>query len=164
MAAPLARNSNWRGRFLRYAPVLFWIGIILYLSSGAGAMSETSRFVRPVLEFLFPSADAATLQLYHGYIRKSAHVAVYFVLGLLAARAFVTSQIEWLCRWWPAAVLALVITIAAVDEFQQSFNETRTGAAGDVLLDTAGGILAILVFVILRLMWARFRRPARPRR
>ncbi len=159
-----AKQSNWRGRLIRYAPILFWIGVIFYLSSGAGAITETSRFIRPLLEFFFPAADAATLQLYHGYIRKSAHVAVYFVLGLLAARAFASSQIERLRLWWPAAVLALVIAIAAGDEFQQSFNEERTGAAGDVLLDTVGGLLSVLVFVVVRSVWTRSRRPSRLRR
>ncbi|MBA2379250.1 MAG: VanZ family protein [Blastocatellia bacterium] len=154
-------HPNRRRRLSRYAPVLFWIGVIFYLSGGGGSFNETSRYVRPLLEFLFPTADVETLQLYHGYIRKLAHVAVYAVLGILAARAFTTSQMHTLRTRWPIAVLALVIAIALIDEFQQSFNDARTGAVGDVALDTLGGILAVAAFIILRKLWRRIR-PARP--
>ncbi len=155
-------QPNWRGRLSRYAPVLFWIGVIFYLSGGGGSFSETSRYIRPLLEFLFPTADAETLQLYHGYIRKLAHVAVYAVLGLLAARAFASSDKDTLRLRWPIAVIALVIAIALIDEFQQSFNNARTGALGDIALDTLGGLLAIAAFIILRKLWRKFRPAPHP--
>ena len=62
-----------RALLLQYAPVVFWIAVIFFLSSDQGSMSQTSRFIRPLLEFLFPAAPEETLLIYHGYIRKAAH-------------------------------------------------------------------------------------------
>ncbi len=127
-------------------------------------MSETSRYIRPILEFLFPSADAQTIKIYHGFVRKFAHVAVYFVLGLLSAHAFASSRMAWLSIWWPIAVLAIVAVTAAADEVQQSFNSSRTGAVGDVILDIIGGLISILAFLLLRRVWKGVMRFFRLRR
>ena len=106
-------------------------------------MNETSRFIRPLLEFLFPSADPDTLALYHGLIRKAAHVFEYAVLGILAVRAFRKTQHR--------VVLAsvLVVLIAFIDELNQSFNPSRTSTPWDVLLDVFGGLLGIGAYVLL---------------
>src|SRR5476649_2289235 len=80
--------TDWRGRIIRYAPFILWIGVIFFLSSGFGSMEHTSLFVRPILEFFFPSASEETLVIYHGYIRKFAHFAEYSMLAFLAFRTF----------------------------------------------------------------------------
>lgn len=143
-------TSNRHGRFLRYVPLLLWIGLILFASTSQASMSSTSRFVRPVLEFLFPNASEATLVIYHGYIRKTAHFVEYAVLALLAARAFRFSGRELLRRYWPALAPALVLLVAVADEFNQSLNPARTGSVYDVLIDLAGGVFmtAVVYFVV----------------
>ena len=45
--------QKWREAVTVYAPLFLWIGVIFYFSSGQGSMAETSRFIRPLLEFLF---------------------------------------------------------------------------------------------------------------
>lgn len=141
---------------MRYAPFFLWIAVIFFLSSGAGSMSETSRFIRPLLVFLFPDASPETLRLYHGYVRKFAHFFEYAVLAAVASRAFWTSSKALLSRYWYLAAFLLVAAVACVDEFSQSFNSARTGAAADVLLDIFGG-----VFMIGLLMLIKGRRPLR---
>jgi len=138
-------SKKRRDRIFRYAPLLIWIGVIFYLSSGQGSISETSRIIRPILEFLFPNAPEATLLTYHGYIRKFAHLAEYAVLGLLAALAFVTSSKIKIRNYWLLPALGLVLMTASLDEINQSFNTARTGSGWDVLLDMTGGITAILI-------------------
>jgi VanZ family protein len=134
-------KNHGRGRFWRYAPLICWIVVVFIFSSGTGSMSTTSRFIRPLLEFLFPTYSEPELVVIHAYIRKCAHFILYFVLGFLAARAFKFSLT--LRRVWFAISLFLVVFIAAVDETNQSFNAARTGAVTDVLLDTFGGATAI---------------------
>ena len=141
-------KSSWRGRFFRYAPFLLVVGLILFASTTQGSMSETSRFVRPFLEFLFPQAPENTLRLYHAYIRKSAHLIEYAVLAFFAARAFWGSSIRPLKHLWALFAFASVIGVASVDEINQSLNPARTGSFKDVLLDAAGGLLMILVLII----------------
>ncbi len=146
-------SLEWLGRLVRYAPVLFWIGVIFYLSSGAGAMSETSRFVRPVLEFLFPSADAETIKAYHGYVRKFAHFAEYAMLAYFAARALLGSRIDLLRCNWTVFALGLVLLIASIDEIGQSFDPSRTGSLYDVMIDMAGGASMVLFIWLSKGYW-----------
>lgn len=148
MVQHLSENSTGRGRFFRYAPLILWIGIIFYLSSSGASMSNTSRFIRPLLEFLFPNTLEATLTIYHGYIRKLAHPTVYAVLAFLAARSYFTSSIQIIRKNWFIISLITVFTVASLDELNQSFNPLRTGTFYDVLLDSAGGLIMLLVFMI----------------
>ncbi len=134
---------------IAYAPLILWIGVIFYLSSDRGAMTETSRFIRPILLFLFPNASESTLLIYHGYVRKFAHLAEYAVLGFLAARAFYNLAPVRVRKYWFAFALGLTVLVASLDEINQSLNPARTGSGWDVLLDVAGGIFALFVFWII---------------
>lgn len=109
-------------------------------------MSETSRFIRPLLEFLFPDASEETLRIYHGWIRKFAHLFEYAVLAFLAVRAFSNSVMTVLREHAYLAALALVLLIAAADETIQSFDPSRTGSVADVAIDLAGGLAVIVMF------------------
>ena len=139
-------NEQWRGYLWYYAPLIFWIIVIFVASSNTGSMSNTSRIIRPILEFLFPAADEAFLQTLHGYIRKGAHLSFYAILGFLAARAFTSPLAEKLRKIWFAWALILVVVVASIDETNQSFLSSRTGSPYDVLLDVFGGFAALLLF------------------
>ena len=119
--------------------------MIFFLSSGQGASTQTSRIIRPLLEFLFPDAPFETIAFYHGIIRKLAHFTEYAVLGFLACRALWASALR--CHWLIISAV-LVLAIAVIDETNQSFNPERTGSPVDVLIDLSGGLAAILVFCL----------------
>jgi len=142
----LSENQSGLRRYdhvWRFVPHVLWIGVIFLLSRGQGSFSETSRIIRPLLEFFFPTASLETITFYHGIIRKIAHLTEYAVLGFLAMRAFAAGR----------AVLTssvILIGVATIDEINQSFNPARTGAVMDVLIDLAGGAAAILVIRLLR--------------
>jgi len=140
-------QNKWRGRIIRYAPLILWIAVIFIASSTQGAMSNTSRFIRPFLEWLFPNTPEEILIIYHGYIRKSAHFIEYAVLAFWASIAFWNSSKEFLRKFWYVAAFILVIAVASIDEFNQSFNTARTGTFYDVLLDASGGIFMILIML-----------------
>lgn len=148
------QNNRWRGRIIRYAPLILWIGLIMFLSSGQASMSNTSRFVRPLLEFLFPDSPEEILIVYHGYIRKLAHVGEYAILAFWAARAFVSSNQNFLRRLWFVFAFVLVFVVASIDETNQSFLASRTGSIYDVMLDVSGGLAMILIFYL----WAKYRK------
>lgn len=151
----LTKNSIWRGRISRYAPLFLWIGIVLFASTGNASMSQTSRFVRPLLEFLFPNAPEETLVFYHGYIRKSAHFIEYAILAFWASRAFANSLKPYLQKYWFLVSFLVVFAVASIDETNQSFNQARTGSPYDVLLDCAGGATMILFFYLIRKLIAK---------
>lgn len=107
-------------------------------------MSQTSRFIRPLLEFLFPTAPAETLQIYHGFIRKAAHFTEYAVLAFLTLRALSERSIR---DAGPVAfiwTLGIAAAIAILDELNQSFEASRSGSVWDILLDIAGAVAMIL--------------------
>ena len=134
----------WRERFIAYAPLLFWIGVIFFLSSSAGSFGETSRFIGPILRFLFPDAPPDTISYYHGIIRKLAHVTVYAILAILIVRSIKLQRrsASWLANF--GLTLGIVILVGTLDETNQSFLTTRTGSPWDVLLDLLGGCLGML--------------------
>ena len=143
-------SNTWRGRIIRYAPLILWLAVIFINSSTVGATNNTSRIIRPLLEWLFSSADAATIDIYHGYIRKLAHFTEYGVLGFLAARAFWYSSQKVLRRFWFVWAFLFVAFVASVDEYNQSFNALRTGSVYDALIDVAGGLFAVALFYIFK--------------
>ena len=146
-------SSIWRGRILRYAPLVLWIGVILFLSSNQGSMAETSRFIRPIIEFFFPSAAPDTFLIVHALIRKAAHFVEYAILAVFAARAFCGSPTGPLSRYWHAFSILLVLIVAAIDEINQSIIISRTGSGWDVLLDLSGGLAAVCILWIAKNRW-----------
>lgn len=141
-------NQNRRVYLWYYAPLIYWIIVVFIASSNTGSMSNTSRIIRPILEFLFPAADETFLLVVHGYIRKTAHLTFYAILGFLAARAFTRLLSEHRRKFWVLISFLLVVLVASLDETNQSFLASRTGSPYDVLLDTIGGLSAILVFCL----------------
>lgn len=137
-------NKLKRRRWLTaYTPLFIWIVVILALGSGVGAVNETSRIIRPLLEFLFPDALPNTLAVYHGYIRKFAHFAEYAVLAFLAYRAFKPRR--------PFLFSFLLVAVVAIaDETNQSFINTRTASPYDVLLDISGCVAVLFAIWLVR--------------
>ena len=142
---------NWRASIFAYAPLVLWIGVIFFLSSDQGSMVQTSRFIGPLLHFLFSAASEETIQLYHAYIRKAAHVTEYAVLAAIAFRTLKLSGFIAGTIYRYLLPVGLVMLIASIDEFNQSFEPSRTSSPYDVLLDIAGGIIG------LALVWLSFR-------
>ncbi|MBL8181022.1 MAG: VanZ family protein [Blastocatellia bacterium] len=128
---------KWRVWLWSYAPLFVWIAVIFLLSSDSGSMSNTSRFVRPILVFLFPTADETTLLFYHGIVRKLAHFTEYAILGALAIRALERFKYRYILA------VSIVIAVAFADEIGQSFRPSRTASIIDVGIDIAGGLVMI---------------------
>ena len=109
--------------------------------------------MRPLLLWLVPDISEASLLIVHGFIRKLAHFVFYFIFGIFAARANVFTFSGSLQKIWFPAAFSLVLLTAVLDETNQSLLVSRTSSIYDVLLDAAGGLTAItvwLVFVSMR--------------
>jgi VanZ family protein len=148
-------NENFQkfklsGRFFRYAPLILWIGVILFVSTSFGAMSNTSRVIRPLLYFLFPLASEETITIYHGFIRKLAHLTEYSILAFWASRAFWSSTKILLQKYWYLFSFLTVLLIASIDEYNQSFDSLRTGTIYDVLLDALGSAMMISILFVYK--------------
>jgi len=86
---------------------------------------------------------------------KSAHIAGYLLMGILAVRAVhgglparITAR---------GAVLALLITVGygAFDEFHQWFVPGRSADVFDLLADASGGVIALIGCWAWGILWLR---------
>ena len=144
-----------------WLPVLLWMGLIFALSTRLGTAANTSRFIEPLLRWLVPDIDRATMDVIHGLVRKGAHMTEYAILALLTLRAV---RISWRDRprngFYATAGIALAIAAAyaATDEFHQCFVPGRTPSLGDVLIDSGGAAAGLAVAALIR----RFQLVRRP--
>ena len=138
--------------FIKYwLPVTFWMGVIFLMSTGTFSSEHTSRFIVPVLHFLFPWLSQQDVDMIHGMTRKAVHITEYFILGLLLFRAFRgKSPQAWRLRWAIYAVIGVVL-YAVSDEFHQSFVAMRTASLVDVGIDSTGGILSQIAVMLRHL-------------
>lgn len=138
---------------LRYwAVVAVWMALISYFSTDAFSAANTNRYLDPFLRWLFTGIDNAELRAAHTVVRKTAHFAEFFVLGLLVVWAQRAGRpIGWRARWAVNALL-VVAAWAALDEIHQAFNRNRTGAFADTGIDViGGGVGQLLLYVRYRL-------------
>ncbi len=114
-----------------WLPVFLWAGLIFYLSSV------------PNLESGF-EADF--------FLRKAAHIFEYAVLAILLfnafSRSFEKKQKQPSFKTVVFYVFLISFLYAVSDEFHQTFVFGRSGNIKDVLIDSVGIILGIIVFLV----------------
>jgi VanZ family protein len=76
------------------------------------------------------------------FIRKAAHFFVYFILGILIYRLLHFLGIR---KFIISFSLLSVVVYAASDEIHQYFTPNRTALVEDVILDSVGGLIGILL-------------------
>jgi VanZ family protein len=143
------QTSQKRHAFLlSYAPLFLWMGIIFFFSSPEASSEQTSRIIGPLLHFFFPAISTESETLVHAVVRKCAHFTEYAVLAYLACRAFSASAAFFVKQRRFLFALILVVAIASLDEFNQSFEPSRTSSVWDVLLDVFGGTVMLLIVIL----------------
>jgi VanZ family protein len=135
---------------------ILWLIVIAIESTTYLSAHNTSRFLYPLLHFLF-SLNHARFEVWHHYIRKSGHVVGYAMLSILLFRAWrdtlpVPGKQNWTLRWSSIAVLGTLL-VASLDEWHQIYLPSRTGRWQDVVLDTCAGIGAQVLLYLSRSWW-----------
>jgi VanZ family protein len=159
----------WKLRLLSkyWLPVLVWMWLIFTASGDRASFPRSSRIIGPFVHWLFPRLSEHGVHNAVVFVRKCAHLSEYAVLAWLLWRALrkpVRKDIRpW--RWSQALWAALgVMLYAATDEFHQSFVPSRQASVADVLLDTSGGVLGLLLlYAICWMRQKRFHRAFNPR-
>jgi VanZ family protein len=139
--------SDGSMKFLRYwLPLLVWLGVIFFGSTDLMSAEHTSRFIVPFLRWLKPDISIETLASIHFVIRKCAHLSEYAILALLLLRASIwvinfkcSMPTLYVCVWGTCFLVAIT------DEFHQTFIVSRGASAEDVLIDSIGAMLGLLV-------------------
>ncbi len=105
-------------------PVLAWMAVIFALSTHAGSATHTDSFFNALLARFFPHLwrrlTLPEIDALHYYVRKTAHVTEYAILGVLMLRAF-RALYGALTRRLTLTAWAVCAFYAATDEFHQIF-------------------------------------------
>ena len=149
--ANLRSKISWRGRLIRYGPLIVW-ALLIFVGSGNLLSAEHTSILLPIIKWLFPSASPNALAWVHFLVRKAGHLTEYAILATLAARAFRNSSHQFLQLHWFKLSLLLAVIYALSDEFHQSFVPSRTASIYDSLIDSVGALIA------LSIIWFRHRR------
>lgn len=146
----MSSGGGLRTTLWRWGPPILWMGLISLGSTDGLSADQTSRFIGPLLRWLFPAAAPDTLGLLHEAIRKLGHVAEFAILGLLWYRGLV-----WGARGRKTgmafAAFALSVLFAVVDEGHQGFHPTREASVLDVGWDSLGALCGVAAGYLL---WA----------
>ena len=132
-------------RFLRSIfPLLLWMILMFYASTDFGSSAHTRPIIDRVVYALAGNASPLVRERINYDLRKCAHVTEYAILALLVSRAFAQSSRGFRHRF---VVLPLLfgIAFAASDEFHQSFVPSRTGVAADIVFDSFGVVIGVLL-------------------
>ena len=138
-------------RLSYWVPAICIALMISGFSTDAFSSDNTSRILIPLLHWLFPFASQHTLALLHTGIRKSAHLTEFGMLSYAVLWGIRAGRPGWRFQW---ALISLLIAVsyACLDEWHQSFVPMREARVGDVLIDSAGALLAqVFVWSYLRL-------------
>jgi VanZ family protein len=119
--------------------VFWWILAILicfiifnFTASSSSTGSNTQHIIGKITGL--DDKHAATLNF---VIRKTTHLTIFGLLGICFYMAL--RKRKFLIAW------GLTTLYAASDEYHQSFMPGRTAAVKDVILDSCGSIVAILI-------------------
>jgi len=117
---PLEKKRPLR-MILAWFCVAFWGGIIWILGGDSFSFSDTNDEIMPWLDWLTGDLDWRTRS---------------------AARHTRLATAGWVA-------LFIVTALATADEARQSFSAVRTGSPYDILIDVAGGLLAVLGLIVI---------------
>lgn len=121
---------NYKSPIINWFFVFLWAGLIFFLSSMPNLESGLDQ------DFL---------------LRKFAHIFEYFVLTLLIFQTVFKSKQNKKTALFLAAVSSLLYAIS--DEYHQTFVFGRSGNVTDVIIDSFGIFLAVLLILVL---WKSF--------
>ena len=129
------------------------MSVVFSASADTESYQHSSRIIEPILRFLFPHISQNALDFWVLVGRKCAHLTEYAILGWLfwriLRRPTKGDARPWRWREALGAVL-LVAAYASTDEIHQIFVPHRQPAVHDVLIDTSGAVLGM---ILVRLVW-----------
>jgi VanZ family protein len=139
---------------LRILPLLLTLGcaVAIFLFSkqqGVDSKAVSNAVLRRLLAFWHQipvqEVSGASVYRYAHFIRKLAHFTIYFVLGFLACWS---TQVI-LPKWKATIAFVFCVLYAISDEIHQMFSNGRTAQGKDVLIDSSGALLGVLVIAMI---------------
>lgn len=137
---------NRRTRLIfKYCLIAVWMLVIFLMSNEiAGTSSARSGEIVRTIQSIGVSAPVDLLTF---LVRKAAHICAYFVLGILLFNLL--KEYDLGVKKMISISIAIAMLYACTDEVHQVFVFGRSGEVRDVLIDTAGATLGVVVYAAL---------------
>ena len=130
-------------KIIKWILFIFWLLLIFIFSN----QPQSAKHTRDIIGNLIPYIRTSNLlDIVNYIIRKSGHFTEYFILCLLT-----TSLLKEYTKNEIIIIISSLIfrfLYACGDEFHQSFIKGRTSQFSDVLIDTSGSIIYIIIYII----------------
>lgn len=158
--------ETWQAKALSFLPAAAWYAVIFAFSaqtgeeSGrlSGAVARRSIGLLGELGEIFETDWDAFLLLTF-FVRKAAHMSIYFILTALLFYALWRAGLH--PRPGMAAAVGLCALLAGLDEFHQTFVPGRDGKLSDVLIDLSGGACFLLFWWLAAAIYRKKVAPGR---
>jgi len=138
---------NMKNLFVYWLPPLAYM-VFIFPTNDALTADSTSLIIVPIIKWLFPHADEATIEILHIGIRKCIHFLEYGFLAYLLFRGVRMRNKGWRLKWILFAGL-ITIGYGALDEFFQTLIPSRTGSLSDWMIDSAGAVVTLLIITMI---------------
>jgi len=144
---------NIKYKFLPWIPAIVWMVLIFSLS--AQPATESDGFSKSITELIIEtigrilpldletSTTADLVSQFNHIVRKMAHFSAYLVLGSLVTNALFKSGIRGYKAFFYSMMICVLYAIS--DEFHQLFVPGRGGQIKDVLIDSSGALVGIII-------------------
>ena len=157
----LSLYPSFRTLFRNWWPVAVWLVVIRLESTEYASSTNTLGVLYRIVVALFGPINPTLLLTLNSIMRKSGHFIGYAILSWLVFLALKYTHRDrlrpllqrrwgsffhdtWQVDWAAIAVLFSMVT-ATFDELHQAAIPSRTGRWEDVVIDTAGAIVAQLL-------------------
>lgn len=138
---------------LSFVPAICMMYLIFSFSAQSGAQSSAISYkVSSIIVEIGDSVLQKEMTAYeksvkaeqiHFYVRKCAHFTIYFLLAISVAFPLYVYGMRGI--WLMLFAGAFCVGFACLDEYHQSFVSGRTAAKRDIIIDSCGAILGIIV-------------------
>ncbi|MBM7662520.1 VanZ family protein [Bacillus mesophilus] len=153
-------------QFTYWIPVIVIAGIIFWFSSQPYQEQDVKPFLSDFINEQWVKVTFDWVQFdYAGYlvsvealgassfieffIRKGAHFGVFFVLGFFTIRASLLTFLNTRPVTGFITSFLFVILYGVSDELHQHFTGDRTPLIHDVMIDSVGGLVGIIIYMLL---------------
>lgn len=130
--------------WIRWTVVVLWMGVIFFASSQTNSGEESGAITQFLIHLVGAAPSAEQTAEFHHLLRKCGHLTEYGIFAALMAWAQPGLTIERAGLTWGAAAL-----YAATDEWHQTFVPNRGPAFTDVLIDSAGALAGLVIWLVL---------------
>ena len=146
-------------RYIFWALTLCVMIMVFNLSSQTRTESSqlSGSITESIVKIIYSDYDSASeeerisiMQTAHIFVRKAAHFTAYFLIGAFSSVAMYTYNCKQKVKMIVPMIIGMVY--AVIDEWHQSFVPGRGPQFTDVILDSFGCAVGILiVFLIVRI-------------